>query len=494
MTAVLVRGEGRELLNRWQIPEEVPHIELEPGDGVITSCTMYLHRHYVVLESSPSALGQHAQAVLLDPISTRGSQVFLEFLNDTDQTIINPSAEGFVYEALQIPVPLRIQRLAGLEKTLDGQRPKVLYDYFNNLFKTAVGMHREDRYFHRPVGVIHDLKVDEGAQPDAVTWGYPEFQTTSPIQTSAAQVSAGFVTTPIQAYGTQIVDSIADGAEATILLRFFPNLKEHLQLMHAANRNRISRIVFRQASFEHDRFLSARDHSRLADYEDLGVEVLWLNDEREHLVVHRFRGRRGFFCELDKVARFDQALLIAVYGSVKELPPPEVEKLTQLISLFREFFGPDVALITGGGDGAMKQATEFGRSLDLLVGASYLEIEDQKGNQNTDFYQCFQENCRHSRQRWFEIASFQIFCLGGLGTMEEIGMTLTDMKLNVIGRAPLIFFGRREDETLYWEFLCRQLQVIADEGRGPEWLRSHVLMTDDPAEVASFYRKTLGLG
>lgn len=494
LTAVLVRAEGRELLNRWQIPEEVPHIELGPGDGVITSCTMYLHRHYVVLESSPSEFGQHAQAVLLDPISTRGSRVFLEFLNDTDQTIINPSAEGFVYEALQIPVPLRIQQLAGLDTAPEHQQSHALFDYFNRLFDTSAGTHRDDRYFHRPVGVVQDLDLTEEVKPESVTWGYPQFQPTSPIQTSAAQVAAGFVETPIQAYGTQVLDTIEDGARATVLVRFFPNLKEHLQLLHAANRKRISRLVFRQASFEHDRFLSARDHARLADYEDLGVEVLWCNEDREHLVVHRFRGRRGFFCELDKVARFDQALLIAVYGSVKELPPPEFEKLKQLISQFREFFGPDVALITGGGDGAMKQATDFGRSLDLLVGASYLEIEDQKGNQNTDFYQCFQENCRHSRQRWFEISSFQIFCLGGLGTMEEIGMTLTDMKLNVVDRAPLIFFGRREDETLYWDFLRRQLNVIADEGRGPDWLRSHVLMTDDPKEVASFYRQTLGLG
>ena len=494
LTAILVRAEGKEILNRLQVPHEVSHIELAPGDGIVTSCTMYLHRHYVVLESRPSTLGQHAHAVLLDPISTRGSRVYLEFLNDTEQTIINPSAQGFVYEALQIPSPLRIQQIPGLDLVPEEAQIKSLHKYFINLFETSGGTHQEDRYFDRPVGIVKDVLVEDPVPQNAVTWGYPVFQSTSPIQKRAAQFQAGFTETHVEHFGTHVLKDLADGAEATVLMKFFPNLKEHLQLLRAADQKQISRLVFQQASFEHDRFLSARDHARLADYEDLGVEVLWCNDDRGHLVVHRYRGRRGFFCELDKVDRFDQALLIAVYGSVKELPPVEFEKLKKLLSHFRDFFGPDVALITGGGAGAMKQATDFGRSLNLLVGASYLEIEDQKGNPTADFYQCFQENCRHSRQRWFEISSFQIFCLGGLGTMEEVGMTLTDMKLNVIDRAPVIFFGRREDQSLYWENLRQQMEVIAAEGRGPDWLRTHVLMTDDADEVISFYRQTLGLG
>ncbi|MDA1013446.1 MAG: LOG family protein [Planctomycetota bacterium] len=494
LTAILVRAEGKEILNRLQIPHEVSHIELAPGDGIVTSCTMYLHRHYVVLESHPSTMGQHAHAVLLDPISTRGSRVYLEFLNDSDQTIINPSAQGFVYEALQIASPLRIQQTPGLDAIPEDRQTESLHRYFINLYETSRSTHQDDRYFDRPVGIVRDVKVEDPVPADAVTWGYPLFQSTSPIQTRAAQIQAGFTKTHIEHFGTHILHDLPDGAKATVLLKFFPNLKEHLQLLHAANRRRIYRLVFQLASFEHDRFLSARDHARLADYEDLGVEVLWCNEDRSQLVVHRYRGRRGFFCELDKVDRFDQALLIAVYGSVKALPPVEFEKLKRLLAQFRDFFGPDVAIITGGGEGAMKQATDFGRSLDLLVGASYLEIEDQKGNPTADFYQCFQESCRHSRQRWFEIASFQIFCLGGLGTMEEVGMTLTDMKLNVVDRAPVIFFGRREDHSLYWENLSRQLQVIAAEGRGPEWLKTHVLMTDDADEVIEFYRRTLELG
>jgi predicted Rossmann-fold nucleotide-binding protein len=119
---------------------------------------------------------------------------------------------------------------------------------------------------------------------------------------------------------------------------------------------------------------------------------------------------------------------------------------------------------------------------------------DQRVTPDVHFYQTFQENSRHSRQRWFEISSFQIFCIGGLGTMEEIGLTLTDIKLGVMELRPLVFFGRRRGNELYWTHLREQLQVIADDERGPGWLRTHVLITDDPAEVVAFYQHLLEVG
>ena len=246
----------------------------------------------------------------------------------------------------------------------------------------------------------------------------------------------------MRSFGTRALHSVAPDSQATILLRHFPNLAEHLELADAASKGKINRLIFEKASFEHGPFLSARDHARLVDYADLGVEVLWCNDVREHLAVHVFRGHRGFFCEIDAVDKFKSALVVAVYGSSRRLAPEEASRLSRLIGAMGEFFGDDLAILTGGGPGAMQEASQAAKSLDLLVGASYLEIEDQQTNQLADFYQVFQENCRHSRQRWFEIAGFHVFCVGGVGTLEEIGVTLTDIKLGIADGTPLIFFGR----------------------------------------------------
>ncbi len=83
--------------------------------------------------------------------------------------------------------------------------------------------------------------------------------------------------------------------------------------------------------------------------------------------------------------------------------------------------------------------------------------------------------------------------MGGVGTLEEVGLTLTDMKLGVIELSPLVFFGMHGDKA-YWDDLRRQFEVMVEEKRAPEWLLTHSLMTDDPDEVVAFYKRRLTLG
>ena len=150
--------------------------------------------------------------------------------------------------------------------------------------------------------------------------------------------------------------------------------------------------------------------------------------------------------------------------------------------------------MTGGGPGAMKAITDLAKPYGILTGASFLELDSrtQENNLAVDFYQTFQFNARHLRQRWFEIASLHIFLLGGLGTMEEIGLTLTDMKLGVIDPGPLVFWGSQDNE-LYWKDLGKQLARVADSGRGPDWIKKYVLITDNPDEVIAFYQEVFNV-
>jgi predicted Rossmann-fold nucleotide-binding protein len=167
--------------------------------------------------------------------------------------------------------------------------------------------------------------------------------------------------------------------------------------------------------------------------------------------------------------------------------------MLSLLSRLNNFFGGSLSIMTGGGPGAMRQATELAQSEGMLVGASYIETVDQPTNQVASFYQTFQSRSRQARQRWFEIASFLLFFMGGVGTLEEIGLTLTDMKLGVIELSPLVFFGRH-DKGRYWSHLRKQFDVMVTEGRAPEWILENSLMTDDPDEVIDFYKRTLTLG
>ena len=500
LRTILMQDGGKDVLNRIQVRRPVRRIALEPNDGVITSCSMFIHRHYVVLESMATSLGQHLEAVVLDPITTRGMDVFLEFFNRSSERIVNPTVAAAVYEAPAVEQRPRVWQGADfatneVPTTPSESDDERSYTPLAKLFDRLEAPCEAARYSHRMAAIVEDMPaVLAGAEPRLV-WRRPR-EEVSPASGAdlTARAEEGMVAPPRDAeFGTHLLADVPAGAGATLLLGTFPNLIEHTQICAAALEGKLARLIFRRASFEHGSFFSARDHGRLADYEGLGLEVFWCQDERRHVAQHIFRGLRGFFTRARDVERFRSALIFAAYGSAKPLPVDQVERMKRLILNLREFFGPDIAFMTGGGPGAMQQVTDLGQSMGLLVGASFIETVDQETNKSADFYQTFQGRARASRQRWFEIASFHLFFMGGVGTLEEVGITLTDMKLGVIERSPLVFFGRHEGRR-YWRHQIKQFKEMVAAGRAPAWLRTNILMTDEPDDVLPFYQRILELG
>lgn len=488
--SILASAEGRSVLNRKQIARDVENIVMPPGTGVITSCSMFLHRHYVVLDRESRHLGRHLQAIVLDPVSTRGTRVFLEFTNCSDKTIVNPSVSARIYDALPDEPQPAIFPIELPEDAPEEDRPGLQYSAVLDLFEELESPQLGTTYYDRLCAVVDDWHaVTRGELPTRV-WHSPErrIETIDHLR-SSRDYGVGRVPT----FGTSILEEVPEGAQATVMLGYFPNLIEHLQLCNAALAGKIDRIVFRRASYEHGPFLSAKDQLRLADYASLGLEVFWCNQDWEHLAMHVFRGLRGYFVEPHKETRFKNALVIAIYGSARPLTDTDVERLRDLLCGLKGLFGDNLAILTGGGPGSMQQASGIAHELGIMVGANYIETVDQGTNKDADFYQVFQDISRHNRQRWFEIASFQIFCTGGLGTLEEIGLTMTDMKLGVIEMSPVVFFGSHKGRP-YWQGLQSQFQAMVDDHRAPDWLEKNVLMTDDPTEVPPFYKRILELG
>ena len=490
---ILTQFDGRELLTRYQVARDVEHVVLPPRGGVITSCSMFLHRHYAVLVPDEEQSGRHLAAVVLDPISTRGTGIFLEFRNPTDRPIINPYVPAELYHAMPVESGVQVVAAhAAPDEPPDHENGAECPDYPTTL-RTFASLEEPaaQSYSNRLVATYSGVN-DLSAETLQRFWREPEKTSTSIHDVAATR---DFRTTEDLAgrFGTQILGDLPDEYAGTVLLGYFPNLVEHVQICQAALRGAIRRLVFRRASYGHGSFFSSNDHSRLADYAALGLKVYWCNEEREHVVEHVFRGLRGYFVDPQNIERFKNSLVVAVYGSAAALPEPEGDRLGALLAELKGLFGDDLAILTGGGPGAMQQATEAALGLNLLVGANYIETIDQPTNKQAQFYQCFQGRSRHVRQRWFEISSFQVFCLGGLGTLEEIGLTLTDMKLGVIEQSPLVFYGNDSD-GLYWRHLIKQLHLMADANRAPGWLKDKVLLTADPGEISAFYKRILELG
>jgi predicted Rossmann-fold nucleotide-binding protein len=137
-------------------------------------------------------------------------------------------------------------------------------------------------------------------------------------------------------------------------------------------------------------------------------------------------------------------------------------------------------------------ANTLARRRGILSGANFLDITDQSLTTDVDFCQVFQATCRHSRQKWFEIASFPIFNVGGLGSLEELGITLCNMKLSIMERVPIILFAT-EGEKDFWQGMRRQISDMVRYNRAPAWIEDYVVITDDPEEVTDAYRKHLQL-
>lgn len=494
--AILTQEGGKSILNRLQIPKTVDNLVIPAGHGLITSCSMFLHKHYAVINPVAGAHGKHLHAIVLDPVATRGTRVFLEITNDSTRQIVNPFVTAKMYTADEKLGGTRLFAAPKLDEigvpSRETSAPS--FEALASYYETHMPPSAERSYQHRPLIVTADLN-------SIVEQRTPSIISTRPEPKGAARTLASFRSTvdysvvgsDADLFATRALLQAPEGKQQWLLLEYFPNLIEHIAICNAMLQKRIGGIIFRRASFEHGQFFSANDHTRLADYEALGAKVLWLHEDRRHVASHAFRGLRGYFVEPGSEQRFRNSLVVAVYGSAAKLNKEHEDGLRELLVQIKELFGGAVAILTGGGPGAMQQGTDIAIEQGLLVGANYIETIDQGTNKAAHFYQCFQDRNRHNRQRWFDIASFTVFCVGGLGTLEEVGLTLTDMKLGMVERGPVVFFGKYKDDA-YWSYMKLLFERMVAAERAPQWVMDNILFTGDATRLTPFYKRVLGLG
>jgi predicted Rossmann-fold nucleotide-binding protein len=481
---ILFRENGREILNRLQIREPVQAVTIAPGKGVITTCSMYLNEHYVALQSG-LALGNHLSATILDPIKTRGIRIFLEIVNGSDHPIVNPLISAKIYRVPKMEkrsaprisahgtVLYTYKQMRGLEKRMDAQPSGTCH------------------YLDRPVAVMANRP---GALAGARIYmnGPPQACKVSDAVCVTARRDYSFMSPCPQSYSTASVKKALGGSSGILAVKYFPNLLEHRDVINLAAEGLLDALYFFEASREHGPFLSEHDHSHLQEYQAFGLDTYWVSDVNNRLMVHTLRDGMGYFVIPERLADFHKSMLFAFYGSNKVLSEAGYQRLGQLMDALVAFWGKRIGIVTGGGSGIMEQVNTLARQRGVLSGANYLDITDQSMTTDVDFCQVFQFTCRHSRQKWFEIASFPIFNVGGLGSLEELGITLCNMKLSIMEPVPVILFDT-EGGGSFWSGMETQIREMIRRGRAPEWVGDNIVITDNPAEVIDAYRNKLHL-
>jgi len=464
----IVSGDaGRSFLDKVQLRHDTAPLVIPPRSGILSSCSMYLKEHYVVLNQGEGNFGLHTSAVLLDPIRTFGTNVMLEIYNTGDQPVVNPMVSVEIFRAPAFTDPEF--------KTLAKKRVRLLgtaTDLFKCLDSTpprdAGEAHPKTRILVRGQSATMEnrgafIKANDDLKKIMAANGGP----------------CGFRTM------IQALDAAEPDAD-TLVVDYFPDLLEHMELITRIADLSLKRIIFRKASRTHGYFLSSNAHARLDTLDAIGIQVYWFDELTKELYLHVYKKGHGFFVREEINRKFQETTILAFYGSAVGLDKADTDRISGLVDQLAGFIGSNVGVLTGGGGGVMRLATDQARSKGALTGACFLELEAQPPELGVDFFNTFQESSRHFRQKWFEVADFCIFNVGGVGTLEEIGIEMCNLKLGIRPRVPFVFFNRK-----YFNDLRRQIREMIRTKRAPAWVAEYILFTDDPAEVLAFYRKKL---
>lgn len=459
---------GRSFLDKVQIRHDATTLAIPPRSGILTSCSMFLKEHFVVLNPGEGNFGLHTSAVLLDPIKTFGTNVMLEIYNKGDQPVVNPMLSVEVFRA----PPPEDPEFKGLAK----KRQRLL-GTVSSLYQCLDEHPARETGEARPKTKITVRGQSATMENRSVVVRANDEELKKLLESNACPLGSH---TMIQA----LDDAPADAD--TLIVNFFPDLLEHMELVTRLGDVKIRRIIFRHASRTHGYFLSSNAHARLDTFNSLGIPVYWHDEITKDLYLHTYKKGHGFFVREEMARKFQESPVLAFYGSAVNLDADDTTRIAALVDQLATFIGPNIGMLTGGGGGVMRLATETARSKGALTGACFLELEAQPPELGVDFFNTFQETSRHFRQKWFEVADFCIFNVGGVGTLEEIGIELCNLKLGIRPRTPYIFYGAG-----FWQDLKKQFEAMIGEKRAPAWMKDYVLFTDDPDEVVRFYRKTL---
>ena len=481
---ILTRNDGREILNRFQIRNEVKALNIPSGEGVITTCSMFLNDHYVFLQSG-FELGEHLSATILDPIKTRGIRIYLEILNNSKHPIVNPLIAAKVYRTPNH----KSKKWFYLSK---GGNPYT-YEQMLDLEKIVkVPGDSTCNYIQRPVALMPSGEKDPCRNVTIFMNGPKNLCMTRNSYCTSGQRDFSPSSKCPHVYATSKIMQKCNGSNFALVLKYFPSLMEHRDIINLAYEGKICSLYFFEPSSENGPFLSQLDHARLVEYHAFGLNVFWISSLNNCLMVHTFRDGKGYFVDPERFADFHKSIFFAFYGSNKALSSEGDKRLGELLDSLVDFWGKSIGIVTGGGSGVMEKVNMLARHRGVLSGANFLDITDQFMTREFDFCQVFQDTCRHSRQKWFEIASFPIFNVGGLGSLEELGITLCNMKLSIMEPVPVVLFDTEGDGS-FWGNIKKQIYEMVRNNRAPKWILDNILVTNDPKEVIETYRIRLQL-
>jgi predicted Rossmann-fold nucleotide-binding protein len=212
----------------------------------------------------------------------------------------------------------------------------------------------------------------------------------------------------------------------------------------------------------------------------------------------------GFFVPLDQVDNFLKSTAFGIYGSNLLAGDFEQELhllLAGILEMRKEMQHPllnkdtPLALVTGGGPGAMEVGNRVAKDLHILSCANIVDftakdgaiVNEQLQNPFVEAKMTYRLDKLVERQADFHL-DFPIFLMGGIGTDFEFSLEEVRRKVGSINPTPILLFG----DPLYWsEKLSSRFKCNLRSGtiKGSEWISNCYYCIQKAEQGLKIYRE-----
>ena len=295
-------------------------------------------------------------------------------------------------------------------------------------------------------------------------------------------------------------------SQGILLSRHFPTPLLKRMLLNDLVGLCLKRIYFQYPSLSHDGFFSHEDRAMLLDLAKFGIPVYWADPEAKTLLQFVLRPEKdaGLFVPIPLVETFRKATVLGVYGSNLQEGSFGDELralLAGLLAMRSEVnhallcHDTPLALVTGGGPGAMEVGNRVAKELGILSCANIVDfrardsavVNEQRQNPYIDAKMTYRLDRLVERQAEFYL-DLPIFLPGGIGMDFEYCLEEVRRKTGSAPANPILLFGSVD----YWHRkVSSRFRLNKETGTiaGSEWISNCFYVIQTAAQGLEIYRK-----
>lgn len=296
-------------------------------------------------------------------------------------------------------------------------------------------------------------------------------------------------------------------SQGILLSRYFPSPLMKRILLSEKVHALLKGIYFLKPSASHGDFFSHEDRALLLDLAKFAIPTYWVDESSQEILqyIHKSGRDSGMFVPIDKVETFLKASIFGIYGS-NLIEGSSFEKEIQLLfkgllelkeKSTHPLFHPNtpIALITGGGPGAMEVGNRIAKSLGILSCANIVDfsnkqgsiVNEQRQNPFVEAKMTYRLDKLVERQAEFHL-DFPLFLQGGIGTDFEYALEEVRRKIGSTAPNPVFLFGSKEHwhKKISSRYLCN---LRAGTIEGSEWVSNCFFCVQTAKQALKIFEK-----